>query len=177
MGLLRSIFCSEGRKDLLVLLDGDKRPDEPIKGGAEVAGMTLEQLDAEILRITGVRVNFNVDGNGVGVTAQKLRVRREFIAWVDSCVRYLPGRTPEDYIWSKIALDHYQKNACNGADAKSNFSTLARLELGLDPEEELTSGDILATQKRRLATVEAEDEDLIAVKRYLEDAYGRFRAA
>lgn len=171
------IFCSEGRKDLLVLLDGDKRPDEPIKGGAEVAGMTLEQLDAEILRITGVRVNFNVDGNGVGVTAQKLRVRREFIAWVDSCVRYLPGRTPEDYIWSKIALDHYQKNACNGADAKSNFSTLARLELGLDPEEELTSGDILATQKRRLATVEAEDEDLIAVKRYLEDAYGRFRAA
>lgn len=168
------IFCSERRRDLLVLMDGDKTPPAPGKTPAEVAGMTLGELDGEIRRITGVKVNFNVDGNGAGDPDQKLRLRREFIEWVASSVRYLPGDTPEQYIWSKADLTDEQAKACKGADAKDNFVHLARAELGLDPEETLTSADILATQKRRLATIDPEEEGLAMVKEYLDDAYGRF---
>jgi len=170
------IFSSERRTDLLVLLDGDKRPAKPVKSHAVVAGMSLEDLDAEILRITGVRVNFNVDGNGVGNVGQKEDMRRQFLAWVASSVRYLPGREPESFIWAKMDANDPQVRACKAGDAKGRFVALARAELGLDPEEHLAAADILATQKRRLATIPPEDIDLKQVKTHLDESYRRFKA-
>ncbi|MCC5044700.1 ATP-binding protein [Xanthomonas campestris] len=169
------IFSAEARKDLLVLLDGDKRPAEPVKAGAQVAGMSVEELDAEILKVTGVKVGFNVDGSGVGVHAQKLDLRRQFLAWIASSVRYLPGNEPEDYIWSKMDRGDAHAKGCTAVDVKEKFAQLARAELGLDPDENLSSSEILATQRRRLATIDPDDDGLAGVKACLDQSYASFK--
>src|SRR5690606_25294208 len=116
----------------------------------------------------GVKVGFNVDGNGAGVHPQKLDLRRQFLMWIASSVRYLPGHEPEDYIWSKMDRGDAHAKGCEAVDVKEKFAQLARAELGLDPDEKLESSEILATQKRRLATIDPDDDGLAEVKAYLD---------
>jgi hypothetical protein len=45
-------------------------------------------------------------------------------------------------------------------DAKKRFVALARSELGREKYEEVTSQEILATQERRLQTIDGEHSDI-----------------
>lgn len=147
-------FAAENRTRLLVLFDGDKRPAEALSDPNDIAEAELDKLKTEILRVTGVDIDFPSDGgaNG-GNIPQQNHMRRTFMTWVRAHVSYLPGcAIPEAFVWNNMHPDS-QSQSIADANPKACFEKLAKLELGVPSFESVTSAEILGTQRRRLATI------------------------
>ncbi|WP_082473107.1 ATP-dependent nuclease [Methylobacterium sp. Leaf85] len=167
------IFALEDRFDILIFLDGDKRPVENLIDPASVPSNIEAQELKRILRIVaGAEIQFQTDGSIMtGTTEQRSRVetqqnnsRRKFVSWALKHVRYLPGDSnPEDFIWEHMTKDDLSNSVANAFPPKERFVELTRKEMGIAPYEPLNSTDILQTQIRRLASISDENSGIIDV--------------
>lgn len=164
------IYAGENRKRLFVLFDGDKRPAQEMPDPATVSSADVVKLKTEIKRVSDVDIEFYSDGGSRGGNVdQENDMRRNFMSWVRGHVSYLPGnQIPEEFVWAHMVADA-TTNAIVMGDAKAKFEALARHELGLASYQKIDSNGILATQRRRLATIDANHHDLSLLKKQLLD--------
>jgi len=147
------VYSNEDRQDILVLLDGDKRLQNEMPGPNTIPESENGTLGQRIQEFTGVDVQFPVDsgGNG-GNQTQLIEARRRYMKWVRAHVSFLPSSSPEDFVWDNMPQDSISESITTG-DAKAKFLQLARRELQYSDFEAVSSEDIFATQKRRLAKI------------------------
>jgi predicted ATPase len=147
------VYSNEGRKDIFVLLDGDKRRQNEMPDPNTVPTSENGALGQKILAFTGVEVQFPVDsgGNG-GNQTQLIEARRRYMMWVRSHVSFLPGSSPEEFVWENMTQDSISEWVTSG-DAKAKFRELTKLELQYSDFESVSADEIFATQKIRLARI------------------------
>lgn len=165
-------FSVENRSDILVLLDGDKRPQNEIPDPDTIPKAKEETLKEIILKITGVDVSFKIDGGDGGTNILQLKqLRRDFLRWSRQNVAYLPGKSiPEMFVWEKMKKGARSKSLEQHGDVKERFVILTRKELGLADYEEVHSSDILTMQRKKLATISDSNQELIQLKDRLLEA-------
>ena len=159
-------FSVEKRSDMLVFLDGDQQPANEIPDPDTIPKTDENSLKQLILEITGVDVAFNVDGgNGGTNTEQLMQLRREYLRWAKLNVAYLPGAgIPEIFVWENMEKNTLSNSLENYGDMKVRFEMLTKKELGLADHEKVDSKDILATLRRKLATIPDDNQELTRLK-------------
>lgn len=167
------VFSAETRSDILVLLDGDKKPSTDLPDPDHVPAAGSEQLRETLNEHAGVKIKFGVDGGAEGGNkVQTDAAVRGIVKWARAHVDYLPGVIPEAFVWDNMTKTAETAEFDATPDPKKRFDDLARKELGREPFESLSSADILATQLRRLATVPADHPDLLKLYERLAKAAG-----
>ncbi|MFB9246079.1 AAA family ATPase [Massilia antarctica] len=159
------IFAAEDRDDVVVFLDGDQKPNHSdwFPASDEIPVGDDDKLGAIIKQATGVDVNFPVDGTGgKSNNEQRVLAQRTFIRWSRSRVGFMPGVTPEQFVWHNAP--DASKQGIAGSDYKKNFADLARKELGLADFEEIQGDAILHTQRRLLSLIKDEDVGLAELR-------------
>ena len=161
-------YTAEQRKDVFVLLDGDKNKKHPVPDVHDLRGLNHLELADEIKKITGVKIDFQVDGhNGQGDLKQKERLQKQFLSWIKEHVSYLPGdKTPEHFILENMTN---KKALSETNDPKIYFEEIARSELGKEPFEEVRSSEIITIQKLKLATISKTHSDIVALARTIQE--------
>jgi predicted ATPase len=162
------IFAAENRDDVVVFLDGDQKPGDgnEFPSPESIAQADDGKLSDIIKRATGVVVEFPVDGTaGRSNNQQRIQAQRQFIGWAKSRVGFMPGVTPEQFVWDK-APDEAKRGITDG-DYKARFAALAKLELGLADFEEVSGETILHTQQRLLSMIDDEDAALVELRETL----------
>jgi predicted ATPase len=153
------IFAAESRTNILCLLDGDQRPDTDWPDDIQVQRtLDIELEDLIKLQIGTNKVSFAIDGGPRTRQAQQLaNLQRQFLNWCSRHVRYLPtSMCPEQLILAK--------NRHIGTIApKKSFEQLTHQELGYMSGESTTSDEIFNTQRRYLAMIPRDDEDIKAI--------------
>lgn len=164
------IYAAEGRSNLMVLFDGDKRPVSPMKHPDTVGSADGQMLKSEILRVAGADIVFHSDGGKKGGNVeQQDTLRRNFMKWAIKHVGYLPGsEIPETFVWAHMKVDDVSATILD-ADPKKRFEILAKVELGLQGFQSVNSEEILGTQRRRLATIPEDHKDIVELNRQLLD--------
>jgi hypothetical protein len=160
-----TVFSAEDRSDILVMLDGDKRPSKSIPDSNTIPVADESGIQQLILDITGVDVSFKIDGGDGGTnTSQHNQLRKKYIDWARNHVDYLPGTgNPEAFVWENMKQDAVSE-AIKEDDAKRRFAMLTRKEFGLANHEKESSSDILSIQRRRLATIPDDHPALIQLR-------------
>jgi predicted ATPase len=167
------VFSAEARSDILVLLDGDKKPSAELPDPERVPAAGSEQLRETLNEYTGVKIKFGVDGGAEGSNKVQINAAvRGLVKWAREHVDYLPGVIPEAFVWNNMAKTTESQAFDYISDPKKRFDDLARKELGRESFESVSSQDILATQLRRLATVPADHPDLVQLHERLAKAAG-----
>jgi AAA domain, putative AbiEii toxin, Type IV TA system len=167
------VFSAEGRSDILVLLDGDKKPPAALPDPDHVPAAGSEQLREALNEYADVKIKFGVDGGAEGGNKAQIDAAvRSLVKWARTHVDYLPGTIPEAFVWDNMAKTAETAVFDALADPKKRFDDLARKELGRESFESLSSADILATQLRKLASVSADHPDLVRLHQRLAKAAG-----
>ncbi len=168
--------ATEGRKDILALMDGDQRPSGriPEKSEIEIAqDSTLNNIIKELTNSGALR--FSIDGglNG-GNSNQKKDLMRKYLLWVREFVDYLPGSSaPEDFILSNMKKDDKEKKILDNGelDAKEKFVHLTRVRLGIPEGTNPTSSEILTIERTCMTTIDTGTEECkqirIRIRRFL----------
>jgi ABC-type transport system involved in cytochrome c biogenesis ATPase subunit len=156
------IFAAEERKDVLVLLDGDERPEDGLPDPSDVPLAQEQKLADALKKTSGTEVKFVVDGGAEGGNAEQLsQARRHFIAWARKYVDYLPSNLiPEEFIWQNMQHDDLSKACASVSDPKKRFEKLARYDLGRADYEAVSAPEILTTQLRYLRTVPDQSDEI-----------------
>jgi hypothetical protein len=156
------IFAAEQRNRVLVLLDGDERPSVALPDPNDIPASGEKEIADALRKVAKTEIKFSTDGGiGGGNAAQECELRRKLIAWARINVDYLPGNSkPEQFLWDRMRSDSFSESMTKIVDAKKRFVALARSELGREKYEEVTSQEILATQERRLQTIDGEHSDI-----------------
>ncbi|TNC77550.1 hypothetical protein FHI69_09465 [Janthinobacterium lividum] len=162
------IFAAEQRSNVLVLLDGDQRP----KGNNwfvdpdTIPPGEYGKLPNIIKSATGVNIEFHTDGGKDGGNGDQLvKAQINFIKWAKENVDFMPDLTPEKFVW--LRAPEASKKGVIGKNYKQLFLKLTKIELGLEEYEKVTSTEILNTQKRLLALVSDDDEELVVLRKKL----------
>ncbi|WP_155630523.1 ATP-dependent nuclease [Burkholderia territorii] len=168
------IYAAENRADVHIFLDGDQRVDPPLVDPATVPDGDHQQIEDEIRRVAGRDITFPVDGGANGGNLVQLRAaQRNFAAWVRAHVHYLPGAgNPEQFLWDNMQRD-VQDDAAAGLPVKQRFEQITRREMRVAEFRPVTSDDIFATQRRRLATIPEQHQDMTALANALLAIVGR----
>lgn len=165
------MFANEGRKDVLVLFDGDEKTEETLPDPDNFSVNNEDELKELLVKVSKTNINFYVDGGKNGKDLQQeCQLRRAFIKWARAHVRYLPGnQSPEAFIWSHMQIDKEKLKGLEDANIKTRFKMLARRILGRENYEELTSSDILSAQEYCINEIPFEDESLTFLYGQLRD--------
>ena len=167
------VFSADGRSDILVLFDGDRKPSTDLPDPAGVPEAGSEKLRETLNSCAGVRIRFGVDGGAEGSDKSQIdSAVRGLVKWAREHVDYLPGAIPEAFVWDNMIKAAETEEFENNPDPKRRFDDLARKELDREPFESVSSQDILATQLRRLATISADHPDLVRLYTRLAKAAG-----
>jgi predicted ATPase len=167
------VFSADSRSDILLLLDGDKKPSTDLPHPDRVPVAESENLREALNEYAGVNFKFGVDGGAEGGNKAQIDAAvRGLVNWVHAHVDYLPGPIPEAFVWDNMTKTADTAAFESLADPKKRFDDLARKELGRASFESVSSQDILSTQLRRLATVPADHPDLIKLHERLAKAAG-----
>lgn len=98
------IYSQLADRKIFVILDGDKRPSEvpPQLTELPTNQLTCDNLETMINKLTGCKIEFNVDGNreNGGRMDQKLELQKKYLEFYSSNVFFLPLNTPEELIWN-----------------------------------------------------------------------------
>ncbi|QAU49095.1 ATP-dependent nuclease [Bradyrhizobium guangzhouense] len=147
------VFSAEGRKDVVVLLDGDKSPVKPLPPANTVSAHDFPQLHKQLREVAGTTIKINVDGGDSGGNQTQIEnAVRTIVDWSRNCVQYLPVSSPEEFIWTNMQKTGIEPQVINN-DFKKAFDDLTRQDLALAHFQPLDGNDILSTQRRRLATI------------------------
>ena len=167
------VFSAEGRSEMLILFDGDRRPSTDLPDPAGVPETESGKLRETLDTVAGVKIKFGVDGNAEGPNkTQTDAAVRGLVRWARRHVDYLPGSIPEAFVWDNMTKSIDTEQFEGIPDPKRRFDDLARKELDREPFESVSSQDILATQLRRLATISADHPDLVRLYSRLARAAG-----
>lgn len=153
-------YTVEQRKDVFVLLDGDKNRKHPVPSLNDLRILDHTELEGVIKQITGIKIDFKVDGNnGQGDSEQREMLQRQFLSWIRDHVSYLPGeKTPEDFILENMKQ---KKPYTQTDDSKVCFEEIARSELGKEPFEEIRSNEIITIQRMKLASIGKDNSHIV----------------
>lgn len=156
------IFSMEGRKDTLILLDGDQRRQTPIPDPDTISPSQDRDLQSIVEAFAGGEVRFLVDGRsgGGGDETQLTAARRGYLRWARTHVDYLPGINPEAFVWEEMPKDSATESI-TAELPKERFLHLTRLEYGLADFDKPSSGEIFHVQKRRLASLPQSHPELV----------------
>jgi predicted ATPase len=156
-------YASDRRKDVMVFLDGDETPASPLPDPDNFGPAQEAELAAALKSVAGSDINFNVDGGAAGGNAaQESAARRGFVKWARENVAYLPtNEIPEEFVWKRMVHDAKSNSIPTDLDYKKRFDLLARLELGRNASETISSAEILQTQQRRVADMDVNLPELL----------------
>jgi hypothetical protein len=167
------VFSAESRSDILVLFDGDRKPSISLPDPTSMPETKSEQLRETLNSYAGTKLKFGVDGGPAGGDKSQIdSAVRTLAKWTREHVDFLPGKTPETFVWQNMFKNADTVQFEELSDPKKRFDELARKELGLAQFETVSSQDILATQLRKLATVPADHSDLVKLYERLAKAAG-----
>lgn len=156
--LLCNYFTAYARTDShdsLFVLDGDqqKAEDESLSGDLSIK--TDGQLESLISSVLGGNVSLPIDSSRQDQQLREARIK--VLSFAKSNLIYLPGNTPESFIWNNMTVDVQRYgNVFNSISCeKSKFEKLCKEELGRESYESVTSDEIFELQKRCLATLDS----------------------
>ncbi|WP_331345023.1 ATP-binding protein [Cellvibrio sp. UBA7661] len=155
------IYSIEKREDVFILFDGDKNREIEIPHIDTISKDAENNLPELIKSISGIDIDFKVDGNSNGGDKeQKKYLERTFIEWIKDHVSYLPGKTPEEFVWDNMhkTIDYLNYPE---EDRKITFEKITRKELGKEDYENPTSQEILFIQKSKIATIEKNNSHIL----------------
>ncbi|MBU1426848.1 MAG: ATP-binding protein [Gammaproteobacteria bacterium] len=160
------VYSAENRTDILVLFDGDKKLKVEIPDPDSIPKTDEASLKQLIFEITGVNINFKVDGGDGGTNvAQLIKMQRDFLRWSKLNVSYLPGTSiPETFVWENMEKNTLTTSVEGHANYKERFKMLTQKELGLADHEKVDAKDILSTQRRKLATIPGDHPELVRLR-------------
>ena len=160
------VYSAENRTDILVLFDGDKKPKVEIPDPNSIPKTDDTSLKQLISKITGVNINFKVDGGDGGTNvAQLIKMQRDFLSWSKLNVSYLPGTSiPETFVWENMEKNTLTTSVEGHDNYKERFKMLTQKELGLADHENVDAKDILSTQRRKLATIPGDNPELVRLR-------------
>jgi predicted ATPase len=158
MGHYAPVFARTQRQDILIILDGDKRPQSEWPDPDSIPKTEDALLPDKIKSLAGTKVTFPTDGGSdtAGKITQASDAQRKFIGWCRHYVRYLPGKDPEGFLLEKLGISY-------SGNSKSSFQIEAKRRLQMAQSEELTSQDIFEAQKHCLLEFSETDQDLKGV--------------
>jgi predicted ATPase len=161
-------FSAEKRDDVIVLFDGDNKPKQDIPDPDTIPPAHENDIAEIIKAFTGVDIEFPVDGNKDkgGDVDQRQTLRRQYIEWTRAYVDFLPYDTPEEYIWMRCP-ETKDTPLKEGETYKTKIRDLAKTELGRAEFEDVKAEDIFQTQKRLLAKVPDDDDDIVNLREAL----------
>lgn len=158
--LLKSYFvpyARTNRRDSLFIMDGDQLGDSAWLDNQDLSRKTDSQLNELLFNIFDGDISLPVDaGAGGKDTGQERDAKIRILNYAKTNLLYLPGGTPESFIWSnmKYKTSQYDIDFDNIECVKSRFEKLCIKELGRAAYESVTSDEIFELQKRCLATVD-----------------------
>lgn len=160
------IFSIADRKDILFLLDGDKRKP-PLRKSSSIPEAENEDLGEEIKRLTGCKVDFKVDGNSKsgGNKAQLHAMQRQFIDWTSQYVDFLPMNTAEEFI---VMNSPSFSSISKKPDAKETILDYARNKLDRSGTEVIKSEEIYIIQSIELAAISFSNADFGTIRSRIE---------
>ncbi|WP_248697220.1 ATP-dependent nuclease [Pseudomonas syringae] len=145
------IFAASDRKDILFLLDGDKKRPH-VRNSKSIPESENKLLGEEIKKLTGCYINFKPDGNKKdGAHKDKLfKMQRHFIDWTAKHVDFLPMKTAEEFI---LENSESFEDICISPDPKDTFKDFARVKLDRKVNETINSDEIFVIQCIELASI------------------------
>lgn len=161
--MLRRVVTVQAQlqSECLVLLDGDKRAEEPMLDPSKVSDADL-QVELDKVNISEGSL---VRNGGAGDTDLQLaQARRVTYEWVAAHVRYLPGRESPD----ALLLSLVDEDAA-AEPAKPYWRDRTHQELGMLPREKVSARQILETQRRELAKLDDQEPALQNILEMLEE--------
>jgi predicted ATPase len=167
------VFSAENRRDVLILLDGDKAPVQPLPKASDISAADFGKLQEDLRIVAGTSVRINIDGGeSGGNSAQFEATVRKIVDWSRVSLDYLSVKSPEEFIWTYMTKNGAEPEVTD-QDYKTAFDKLARQELGLANFQPLDASDILSTQRRRLATIPVEHFVFEAIRNVARQAVER----
>lgn len=165
------IFATANRRDILFLLDGDKRKPA-IRPSKSIPESENEKLGDEIKKLTGCSISFKTDGNKKAGAdrGQLFKMQRSFIDWASEHVDFLPMKTAEDFILQNSASFTTTQKAI---DPKESFKDFARTKLDRKPSEIIKSDEIFTIQCIELASIATNHSDFEAIRSRIERMNGK----
>lgn len=149
---------SNGSRSLFIL-DGDERSRTKIcqSGMLDIPDNQLDQVIQDLSN--GQLIKFPKDGGKDPDIEKKLiKNKRQFCDFFLEYVSFLPGNgTPEDFILENLGEDPFEVHQVHPkGDAKERFRQLAKLDLGKEVFEDVSSGEILSVQKGYLTKLNSD---------------------
>lgn len=150
-----NVYSNGGEHNKFIIFDGDQKKVEEHFNPSQVTALeqTNERYKAEILRQTGVDVQFYPDGGAEGPRMdQLLSLRKRYLEFYLRNVFYLPERKPEEIIWNQnLAEDLLTAmgkvdsiQAINGTvDFKEKFALMAEGMTGSKSDTDLVERTFL----------------------------------
>lgn len=156
------IFCIADRKDILFLLDGDKRKP-PLRKSSSIPEAENESLGEEIKKLTGCKIDFKIDGNGKsgGNKSQLYSMQRQFIDWTSQYVDFLPMNTAEEFI---VANSPSFSTTHKNRDAKEIILDYAKTQLDRGSADQIKSEEIFTIQCIELALIPFSNADFEKIR-------------
>lgn len=147
-------YARTDRYDSFFILDGDQQSAEDCSLDGDLNMKSNSELADLVSSILGSNISLPVDSGGQEQQLREARIK--VLSFAKSNLIYLPGSTPEHFIWNKMAVDtqRYGNVFDNISCEKSKFEKLCKKELGREAYESVSADEIFELQKRCLATLD-----------------------
>lgn len=154
------VWALEGRTDVLVLLDGDRRIDPPPPSTA----ISADQLADEVRRILDVKdLDKHVPANTGGATEGDLR---RIVDWYREYVRFIPGGKPDAWVGGLV-----DPSASIDGDGKDWWDSRFRKSAGMLDSEYVESDQRFRLQQASLGAIPVANTSDLAVLRDTIDSF------
>lgn len=163
-GKCMTAMVQTGDKTSLFFLDGDQKPDEDILPPENIPHDNSNLIKEQITKLTKIKnLEFALDGgNDLNLDNKRKDLERAFLHYALPRTYYLPCQNPEIFLWNAMPSNIIPEG-CDMMPPKERFSHITKVEKGLMPFEEVTSGDILETQIRKLALIDITHPELVII--------------
>lgn len=147
-------YARTDRYDSFFILDGDQKSTEDCSLDGDLNMKSNSELAGLVSSILGSNISLPVDSGGQEQQLREARIK--VLSFAKSNLIYLPGSTPEHFIWNEMAVDtqRYGNIFDNISCDKSKFEKLCKKELGRESYESVSADEIFELQKRCLATLD-----------------------
>lgn len=163
-GKCMTAMVQTGDNNSLFYLDGDQKPAEDILPPENIPHDNSTLIKEQITKFTKIKnLEFALDGGNDRNSDNKRKdLERAFLHYALPRTYYLPNQNPEIFLWNAMPRSLIPEG-CDMMPPKERFSHITKVEKGLMPYEEVTSGDILETQIRKLALIDITHPELVVI--------------
>ncbi len=169
------LLCRNSNPNDFVFFDGDQKLSKPINWRSiPHLEITLDNLIEITKELTNHKIEFMVDGDGVGNTNQKIDLHKKYLDFYLNSTYFFPKGTPEELIWDQeyselLLRDTNNKNVIQQINGELNFKQKFRI-LTLEITGVDDSDTIFATHRNFTKRfVQKKDIDYESIKNKLEE--------